>query len=225
MGDDFQIIEIILLAMVAGFIALRLRSVLGQRGPDDPAARPEKGPAGPKSQDGDPRAAMGFGRSTFPESKDEPAFSGPFQGEIRKIFGALGQAGYTKFIDGAKKAYEMTLKGFWAGNMGDMEPYIGPEVLSGFKSAITQRNKDGHIVDNRLVEVLETKVEDVEIEGDSAEITIRFVSEIVAATKDRYGKIIEGNATDTIKVTDLWTFARHLKSKDPNWVLVATAAG
>ncbi len=225
MGETSQIVEIIILAMIAGFIALRLRGVLGRRGPDDHPKGVEKFPGSPKGPKTDPADALGFGRSTFPETKNSPGFTGPHQAAVRKIFGPLGQAGFNKFMAGAKTAYEMTLKGFWAGKMGEMEPYIDPEVLTGFKSAIAARNKEGHIVDNKLVEILDAKLEDAEVEGDSAEITIRFESEIIAVVKDRYGKILEGNLTDTIKVTDLWTFARHLKSKDPNWVLIATEAG
>jgi predicted lipid-binding transport protein (Tim44 family) len=109
--------------------------------------------------------------------------------------------------------------------MDQMVPYIEPDVLSGFEGAIKARKKEGHVVENRLVEIHATKLEEAEVAGDRAEITVRFESEIIAVVKDRYGKLLEGNMTDTIKVTDIWTFARHMKSKDPNWMLVATEAG
>ena len=78
---------------------------------------------------------------------------------------------------------------------------------------------------NRLVEILDIKVEDAEINGPTAEITVQFKSEIVAVLKDKAGKLVEGNLSDTIEVVDIWTFARNLKAKDPNWTLVATSAG
>lgn len=226
MGDDFAIVEIIILAMVALFIGLRLRSVLGKHRADEPPGTPgERSHPGTKEAGAEPGEALGFGGSTFPNANRGGKISGSDNPLIRKIFGALGQAGFAKFMAGAQTAYEMTLKGFWAGEMAEMEPYIDEDVLRGFQGAIAARKKSGQVVDNRLVEVLEAKLDDVEINNDSAEITVRFESEIVAVLRDRYGKLLEGNVTDTIKVIDIWTFARHLKSKDPNWVLVATQAG
>ncbi len=224
MGDDVQIVEIILLAMVALFIGLRLRSVLGKRRADEPPVNPPKGPApATKEKAQETSEAWGFGRGAAPntaQSEKTPEANNPL---LRKIFS--GQTGFAKFMAGAQTAYEMTLKGFWAGEMGEMELYIDKEVLGGFKGAIAARKKSGQVIDNRLVEVLEAKLDEVEIVNHSAEITIRFESEIVSVVRDRHGKLLEGNVTDTIKVVDIWTFARHLKSKDPNWVLVATQAG
>ena len=226
MGENFAIVEIIILAMVALFIGLRLRSVLGKHRADEPPTTPTKNPSRQSKETvAETNEAWGFGRGAGPNTGHEEKGSGSHNPLIRKIFGAQGQAGYAKFMAGAETAYGMTLKGFWAGDMGEMESYIDEDVLRGFKSAITARKKSGQVVDNRLVEVLEAKLEDVEINNYTAEITLRFESEIVAVLRDRYGKLVEGNVTDTIKVIDIWTFARHLKSKDPNWVLVATQAG
>lgn len=226
MGEDFKIVEIIILAMVALFIGLRLRSVLGKHRADEPPVTPAKRSHHETKDAGiDPGEAIGFGGTTFPKTSRGEKVSGADNPLIRKIFGALGQAGFAKFMAGAETAYEMTLKGFWAGEMGEMEPYIDEDVLRGFKGVIAERKKSGQVIDNRLVEVLEAKLDEVEINNDTAEITIRFESEIVAVLRDRYGKLLEGNVSDTIKVIDIWTFARHLKSKDPNWVLVATQAG
>lgn len=224
MGEDFAIVEIIILAMVALFIGLRLRSVLGKHRADEPPTPHAESYKGPNKKGADPGAAMGFGKTSYPDVEDQ-AFSASDQQAIRKIFAGAGQAGVNKFVSGAQTAYEMTLKGFWAGDMGDMEPYIEPDVLRNFKAAIDERKKNGQIVDNRLVEVSAAKIEEAEVNGDTAEITLRFESEIVAVLRDRYGKLLEGNETDTSKVVDIWTFARHMKNKDPNWVLVATQAG
>ena len=226
MGEDFKIVEIIILAMVALFIGLRLRSVLGKHRADEPPGTPAKRSRHETKDAGmDPGEAIGFGGSTFPNANRSEKVHGSHNPLIKKIFGPLGQTSFTKFMSGAQTAYEMTLKGFWAGEMGGMEPYIDEDVLRGFKGAISERKKSGQVIENRLVEVLEAKLDDVEINNDSAEITIRFESEIVAVLRDRYGKLLEGNVSDAIKVIDIWTFARHLKSKDPNWVLVATQAG
>lgn len=226
MDTDTAIIEIIILAMIALFIGLRLRSVLGKHRPDEPPGAQGGGFKGnapqKKRETVDPGAALGFGRATFKNTPAGEKLDGEDNPIIRKIFKTQGQAGYAKFIDGAKNAYRMTLEGFWAGKMGEMEPYIDPDVLRGFKSAIDQREKQGHKVENRLIEILETKLDDAGIYDSRAEITLRFKSEIVAVLRDKNGKLLEGNVSDTIKVTDIWTFARNLKSRDPNWVLVAT---
>lgn len=226
MDTETAIIEIIILAMIALFIGLRLRSVLGKHRPDEPPGAQggnfkENAPKG-QGEGADPGAVIGFGRSTFKNRGAGEKLDGEDNPIIRKIFKSQGRAGYAKFIDGAKKAYRMTLEGFWSGKMGEMEPYIEPDVMKGFQTAIGQREKAGHKVENRLIEILETRLDDAGIYDSRAEITLRFKSEIVAVLRDKDGKLLEGNVSDTIEVTDIWTFARNLKSKDPNWVLVAT---
>ncbi len=220
---------IVILAMVAAFIALRLRSVLGRRS-DDPANPPpaHKRPA-PKAavpqNDRAPEAT--FGAQTPPAQAGESALkglSGADRAALKHIFRPFG-AGLAQFLSGAERAYRQTLKCFWSGEMGEMEPFLGKEVAAQFKSAISERKARREVTDNRLVEVSDVGIDEVHLRGPKAEITLRFSSEIIAVVKDRYGKLVEGDLTDTIKVTDIWTFARNLKSKDPNWTLVATQAG
>lgn len=224
MGENQELVTIIILAMVALFIGLRLRSVLGKHRADEPPAQHTDSYQGRPQAKADPRAATGFGNATFDNPEEEDA-SGVAHPAIRKIFRREGQAGYNKFLDGAKSAYRATLEGFWSGEMGIMEPYIDPDVLRGFKGAIAERNKEGHILENRLIEITSASLDDAEIVDSTAEITIRFESEIVAVMKDRYGKLLEGSMKDTMTVTDIWTFARNLHSTDPNWVLIATESG
>lgn len=229
MDDGGQIITIVLLAMVALFIGLRLRSVLGRRTDDPvapPAARKETAPGKPPSH---PEGGLepGFGASLALGQAESDALKGLSAAEhatLKQIFRPLGH-GLQQFLNGAKAAYEATLKGFWAGDMGDMEPFLDEEVAAQFKSAISEQKARREVSENRLVEVSEVKIEDVHVVGPRAEITLKFSSEIIAVVKDRYGKLIEGDLTDTILVVDIWTFARNLKNKDPNWTLVATQAG
>ena len=229
MDNGYEILEIIILAMIAAFIGLRLRSVLGRRPKDSgessyppkPAEKTAPGPEHPKQAN--------WGAS---QPGAGPAQDGPLKGlskektaAIRQIFGPISPTGLPKFIDGARQAYGLTLQGFWSGDMAAMEPYIEKDVFDQFKTAIKGREKRGEKVENRLVEILDVEVEDAEINGPSAEITVQFKSEIVAVLKNKAGKLIEGNLSDTIEVVDIWTFARNLKAKDPNWTLVATTAG
>lgn len=220
---------IVILAMVAAFIALRLRSVLGRR-TDDPAnpAPVHKKPAAKSSapqNDRTPEAAFGAQTSSDQAGDNSlKGLSGADRAALKHIFRPFG-TGLAQFLGGAEKAYGQTLKCFWAGDMGEMEPFLGKEVAAQFKTAISERKARREITDNRLIEVSNVGIEDVHLRGPMAEITLRFTSEIIAVVKDRYGKLVEGDLTDTIKVTDIWTFARNLKSKDPNWTLVATQAG
>lgn len=228
MDNGYQILEIIILAMIAAFIGLRLRSVLGRR-PDDTSGSPyPPKPMGKEvhKPDNVKETKWNISRPGAGEL-DHKALKGLPQDKaalIRQIFGPISPTGLLKFIDGAKQAYGLTLQGFWNGDMSEMEPFIEKDVLDQFKAVIKDRKKRGEKVENQLVEILDVHVDDAEIQGAVAEITLRFKSEIVAVLKDKTGKLIEGNLSDTIEVTDIWTFARNLKAKDPNWTLIATAA-
>lgn len=228
MGDGMEIIQIIILALIAGFIALRLKSVLGQRPDDQPAPRPV-----PENQNQNKTASQGEEEADFAGplamgSREESALkglSGADRALLKRIFKPIGGNDLKRFLDGAKRAYELTLKGFWAGEMKEMEPFLDKEVAAQFKTAITERNARGETAENRLVELSDVRIDDVNLMGPRAEVTVRFSSEIVAVLKDKAGRLIEGDVTDTINVTDIWTFARNLKDKNPNWTLVATQAG
>ena len=227
MGDGIQIIEIIILAMFAAFIALRLRNVLGRRPDEPPATTPfsEKEPG-----QGKPAA----GEDT-PESLTKPVIGSydlrkagveeRHMADLRHIFGAMVQAGFSKFLAGAKRAYGQILEGFWKGDLEDMGPFLDAEILSQYKAAIAEREKRGEKLENRLVEILKVLLKEIHISRGKAEITLQFNSEIIAVLKNKEGRLIEGDLTDTITVTDIWTFSHDLKNKDPNWILISTEAG
>lgn len=228
MSDNFEIIEIIVWAMFAGFIFLRLRSVLGRRtGNERP---PRTGRFGRQSSgSGDQNAGDADHQGAGP---DEDAGIGDFKGlapQVRQGLEAIWRRDKAfdleGFLDGAKKAYEVILEGFWAGNTDDIRPFIDDDIFAQFSSAIETREKDGLTVENKLVETTDLSVDDARLEGDIAEITLRFVSDIISITRDREGELVEGNMSDAVKVTDIWTFAKGTSSSDPNWTLIATRAG
>ncbi len=223
-----EIIQIIILALIAGFIALRLRSVLGHRPDDQSAPHPV-----PKNQNQREAASQGEGEAGFAgpltmgprEESAIKGLSGADKAALKRIFKPVGGNDLKRFLDGAKRAYELTLKGFWSGAMGEMEPFLDKEVAAQFKAAIAERNARGETAENRLVEISDVRIDDVSLMGPRAEVTVCFSSEIVAVLKNKAGRLIEGDLTDTVNVTDIWTFARNLKDKNPNWTLVATQAG
>ena len=99
------------------------------------------------------------------------------------------------------------------------------DVFEGFEAAISEREKRGEAVESRFVSIDEARIAGAELRGKTAQVTVRFVSQLVTATRDRQGKVVDGNPEKVAEVTDVWTFSRDVTSRDPNWKLVATEAG
>ena len=161
------------------------------------------------------------------EAPDETLrkLSAPSRDAAEKIMSIEEDFHPGQFINGAEQAYGMILEAFWAGKLEDVRSYLSDQVYDQFESALKAREADGLVVENRLVEVTDRKIDVIEILDRHARIVVRFVSEIVSMTKDSDGKLVEGDMTDTVKVTDIWTFSREVGSRDRNWALTATRAG
>jgi len=102
---------------------------------------------------------------------------------------------------------------------------LGREVYDGFESAISEREKRGETVESRFVSIDNADIAGAELRGRNAQITVRFQSKLVSVTRDKNGDVIDGNAERVTDITDIWTFARDVSSRDPNWKLLATEAG
>jgi predicted lipid-binding transport protein (Tim44 family) len=129
------------------------------------------------------------------------------------------------FIAGARAAYEMIVGAFAEGDRRNLKNLLGREVYDGFEGAITEREKRGETTETKFVSIDKADIVNAELRGRTAQVTVRFVSQLISATRDRSGNIIDGNAEKVTDVTDVWTFARDVSSRDPNWKLVATEAG
>jgi predicted lipid-binding transport protein (Tim44 family) len=129
------------------------------------------------------------------------------------------------FIAGARAAYEMIVTAFAAGDRRTLKGLLAREVYDGFDAAIREREAKGQTAESRFVSIDKSDIAGAELRGHTAQITIRFVSQLVSVTRDRNGSVVEGNPDRVTDVTDVWTFARDLSSRDPNWKLVATEAG
>lgn len=240
MSDSLHFVDIIIWAMIAGFIFLRLRSVLGRHTGDEqpPQGRNSrnygqqsgKRPAGSgeDSQDGQDGRDADFANA----GAAEDGGIGPFHGlapQVRQGLESIWRRDKSfdleTFMDGAKKAYEVILEGFWAGSRDDIQPFISEDIFDQFSSAINAREEEGLTVENKLVETTELSIDEARLEGDIAEITLRFISDIISITRNRDGDLVEGDMSDAVKVTDIWTFAKSTRSQDPNWTLIATRAG
>ena len=129
------------------------------------------------------------------------------------------------FITGARTAYEMIVTSFAAGDRRQLRSLLSREVYNRFDAAITERENRGETAETRFVSVDGSTITAAELRKSTAQITVRFVSKLVSSTRDRNGTVIDGNAEKVTDVTDVWTFARDVTSRDPNWKVVATEAG
>jgi predicted lipid-binding transport protein (Tim44 family) len=210
--------EIVLLALVALFVGLRLYSVLGRRTGHEqqPILRPAETPAAAEAA-----APVADIPSERPESAgfvyEEPATAG-----IRAIVSADPSFDVAAFLEGAQAAYRMILEAFWKGDREELRQLVGGHVLQAFEEAITEREAAGHRLDNRLVAIERTVIEDARLSGGTAEIEVRFDADIAAVTRDAEGNLVGGTLTDAVPTHDIWTFRRAIGSGDPNWLLVDT---
>ena len=128
------------------------------------------------------------------------------------------------FMQGAKAAYEIIVTAFAEGNRKALKDLLGPEVYEGFSTAIGDRETRGEQIDQSFVGIKSADLVEAELRGGIAQLTVRFVSELISATRDRSGVVINGDPKRIREVTDIWTFAREALSRNPNWKLVATQA-
>lgn len=209
-------VEIVLLAMVALFVGLRLYAVLGRRTGHEqqPVTRPETLRA-PESLA--PQADTVPQRADTGHAFDEGAASG-----IRAIIAADPAFDVARFLDGAQGAYRMVLEAFWKGDREELGYLTGDDVRASLEQAIADREAAGHSLDNRLIRIDRAIIDEANLSGREATIRVRFDADIAAITRDADGQVIAGSLTDAVETHDLWTFRRTLGSRDPNWLLVET---
>ncbi|MEJ8630524.1 Tim44/TimA family putative adaptor protein [Sphingomonas sp. I4] len=209
---------VVLLAMVALFLALRLYSVLGKRTGHEqqPLAR---------SADDRP-VAVTLLRTAEPAQGAGPVVNRNIEPRAEPGLRAViaGEPGFdvAQFLNGAQSAYRMTLEAFWKGDEDALSELVERDVLAAFAEAIEHRRETGQTLDNRLIRVESAKIVDAAVEGREARVTVRFDADIAAVTRDAEGNVIAGSLSDAVETHDVWTFARTLKSGDPNWKLVDT---
>lgn len=129
------------------------------------------------------------------------------------------------FLEGAKVAYEMIVTAFAKGERQELRDLLTREVFSGFEQAIAEREKRGEKVETTFVAIDRSELQSAELVGSNGQLTVRFASKLITATRDAEGRIIDGSAEAVIDVVDVWTFARKLGANDPNWLLAATESG
>jgi predicted lipid-binding transport protein (Tim44 family) len=128
------------------------------------------------------------------------------------------------FLRGARAAYELIVTAFAEGNRKTLKNLLSREVYDGFSSAIGDRESRGEQVDQSFVGIKSSDIVEAELKNGTAQVTVKFVSELISATRDKLGEVIAGDSKRIKEVTDIWTFAREVASRDPNWKLIATQA-
>ena len=237
MSNVFDIYTIIFLAL-AVFIFLRLRSVLGQRTgrerpPYDPYSARDavRSPATDKVVTLPSRPVEPAARPTEPAAAPGERWKGVAEtgSSVAAGLDAIAAADVNfdvqHFVTGARAAYEMIVTTFAEGDRRQLRSLLSREVFDGFDAAITERENRGETAETRFVSIDGATITAAELRNRTAQITVRFVSKLISATRDRTGAVIDGNAEKVTDVTDVWTFARDVTSRDPNWKVVATEAG
>ena len=211
---------IIILALVALFIGLRLYSVLGERtGHEQPILKPAD-PEADARMEPPPHARPT--PSMSPVEPDELAYL-PMAGPgVRALLAADPSFDVARFLEGSKAAYRMILESFWKGDVDAMKPFVDAHVFETFAAAVEQRKKDGLVLDNRLVAIDQAVIAAAEVERELALVTVRFEADIAAVTRNSAGEVIAGSLSDAVQTRDRWTFRRNIASRDPNWLLVET---
>lgn len=237
MGSNY---DIILIGLVAVFLILRLRSVLGKRtgGERPPAANPfERPPAPPRP--GEPPASSAGGTdnviplpSANPPPPAKPAAA--FPGAVRATVLPTASAGVaairaadpsfepTAFAAGARAAFATIVEAFARGDTKTLRPLLDDRTYSSFEGVIRQREQNKEKVETTLIGFEASDIATAEMQGSHAAVTIRFVSEQINVTRNAEGLVVDGNPNEVQKVVDLWTFRRDTKSSDPNWLLIKT---
>ncbi len=231
-----QYLDLILLAVIAGFIILRLRSHLGRRTGHqeqlDPFAQQRRDQA--EREGGEDRVLRFPDRQEEPQTQaeedhssdigrdDVPSHSVPVGKGLTDIKSADPGFDDKEFASGARMAFEMILTSYAGGDLKTLRPLLANEVFEEFAGAIREREEAGEVLETTLVGISDAEVVEAELQGKTAFVTIRFQSEQINVLRDRHGKAIEGGESDVDYIIDLWTFARNTRSRDPNWTLVAT---
>jgi predicted lipid-binding transport protein (Tim44 family) len=228
MGEGFQYIDIILFAMIAAFLILRLRSVLGRHRND---GRPQRDPYESARVPGEdtvvqlPDRTEGRTEGRRPGWRPEPApdaAATPLDAALTQMRIIDPRFDAREFVSGARAAFEMIVEGFAKGDRKTLQMLLSPEVYENFEGAIREREQRNETLENTLIRVVSADPVEAELDGSNASITVKIVSEQVNITKNAAGEVVDGNANHITEVTDIWTFARDLRSRDPNWKLVAT---
>jgi len=218
-----QYFEILIFAAFAAFIIFRLRSVLGRR-----TGHERRHPDAFSPRAGDREAVRERDNVVhLPEPEDGAEADSevprsPLEAGLTQIQLADRNFGTEAFLDGARAAFEMIVAAFAEGDLAPVKAYLNRDVYDNFADAVQARYDAREVLETTLVGIKSVAIVDARMDGRTALISVKFVSEQINVTRDREGKIVDGDPDAVTEITDIWTFARDSRSRDPNWVLVET---
>lgn len=220
-------VEVVILAMIAAFLGLRLYAVLGRRAEHEEETIQGRfeGDAGPANA---PRTVAqrlperSVPQVAQPRPRELPGVLAAAERGLRDIAAADRRFDALTFLQGARGAYRMTLEAFWRGDRNQLSQLCDRDVYQGFVSAIDAREAAGETLENRLVRIEDATIVDAALDGKRARVTVRFTADIAAVTRDAAGTMIAGSLDDAIEARDLWTFGRDVTAAGPDWMLEET---
>jgi len=209
---------IVLLAMIAAFLGMRLYSVLGKRTghEQEPVLPRERAAASPvrlDEKDGSQAVV------TAPADTSGLVYEPAAEAGLRQLLATDRNFDAGRFMEGAEAAYRMILEAYWKGDRDTLRDLCDDDSYEAFSDAIAAREGRGETLDNRLIGIDSAKITAVELNRSEARVTVRYHADISAVTRDADGKLIAGSMSDASQTDDLWTFRRQIGSNDPNWVL------
>jgi predicted lipid-binding transport protein (Tim44 family) len=224
MGDIPHYFDIILFAMVAAFLVLRLRSVLGRRTGNERRRDLLRGPATPAAPAVDKVVALG-------QRPTVAAIANPTTPPANTVAGGLAQISTADpgfdaphFLDGARGAFDWIVGAFAVGDKQRLRTLLSDDVYTPFAAAIDERNAAGETLETRIVKLKDIDITEAGVDGGTAHVTVKLVSEQVHVLRAHDGSIVDGDPENAIEKSDFWTFARDTRASDPNWLLVATGS-
>jgi predicted lipid-binding transport protein (Tim44 family) len=224
MSEGFAYIDILFFAMVAAFIALRLRSVLGRRTGHE--RRRSGGFGNARSSNGAADNVVALPDRSGSAAEAEAGIADLADGDVKtglsKIRLADQRFDLPHFLSGARGAFEMIVEAYGAGDKEALRPLLADAVFNGFAGAIDQRRAAGQTLETQLIAIRAADVVEAGMKGSNARIAVRVTSEQVNVVRDSAGNVLEGDPGTAEDVVDIWTFERDTKSSDPNWILVET---
>ncbi len=209
-----DLFELIILAVVAGFLIFRLYSTLGQRVGFEPSeeTKSSENIFTPQVKEEEPEIVEELPASLSPSLKTL----------LEDLRERDPQFTLQKFLKGATQAFEMIVEAFAKGDLKTLSSLLGSEVYEEFKTNIDERQKNGEILDTTLVKIESVDLTEGEIQDQNVHLTVTFQTEQIHVTRDRKGEIIDGNPKQMEQLTDTWVFERSLESRNPNWTLIKT---
>ena len=218
-----MIVEIVILAMIAAFLGLRLYSVLGRRAEHEEEPVPTRFD---RSEGGNVPRPIAQASVDLPRRNREIAeFPPAIERGLRDISAVDRRFDLLTFLEGAKAAYGMVLEAFWRGDKEELRQLCDDDVYQSFSAAIDAREAAGETLDNRLIRIEDTVVNSASLDGRTARIAVSFVADIASVVRDKDGHVVAGSLDDAIESRDVWTFSRNVDSADPDWLLDETDEG